>query len=65
MNSSPIHLYLAQTSQLGQDKALIAQLLQRHGVLVRGGQLEAQKLMDALLVCDACCRYPELSGDMI
>mmetsp|Transcript_26119 Transcript_26119/g.57078 ORF Transcript_26119/g.57078 Transcript_26119/m.57078 type:complete len:113 (+) Transcript_26119:39-377(+) len=37
-------------TQLGEDKAALAQLLQRHGVVVKGGPAEAQALLDALLV---------------
>lgn len=34
----------------GQDRSQLAQLLQTHGVLVKGGQQQAAELLDALLV---------------
>ncbi len=44
--------------QLGgnDDRAGLAQLLQRHGVVVKGGREEAIALLDALMVgqCAAC-----------
>ena len=36
--------------QVGAEKLHLAKLLQQHGVIVRGGQEQGQKLMDALLV---------------
>jgi len=35
--------------QVGAEKLHLAKLLQQHGVIVRGGQEQGQKLMEALL----------------
>lgn len=44
--------YVAQQQQetQGPERAALAQLLQQHGVVVRGGQDEALRLLDALQV---------------
>ncbi|GAX83125.1 hypothetical protein CEUSTIGMA_g10551.t1 [Chlamydomonas eustigma] len=37
------------SAQLGDEKAHLAQLLQQHGVLVKGGAEEGRKLLEALI----------------
>ena len=40
-----------QSEQLGSDdRAVLAELLQHHGVVVKGGQSEALKLLESLIV---------------
>jgi hypothetical protein len=39
-----------QAAQLGDERAHLAQLLQQHGVLVKGGAEEGRKLLEALVV---------------
>jgi hypothetical protein len=40
----------AVNQYLAGERAVLAQLLQAHGVLVKGGQEQAQQLLEALLV---------------
>lgn len=44
------HTACVQESQVGADKIAVAQILKDHSVLVRGGQEQGAKLMEALVV---------------
>ena len=52
-----------QSTQLGgPHRALLAQLLQAHGVVVKGGADEAHRLLDSLLVSGMQCTGTQLIG---